>query len=414
MGALSSKPNPYFDITNHEKFTGKDSEWSGTHKPGMMERFVKKYGYRAVYKYELWSAGRRYPDGLPPTSPTQPSMECYALNRIFRYGVGRMDSKLKNIRQPGIALIGRPVNHLPTVKILNLGGRGFDCWHIKAVEGLDRPRKMIFYVHGGGFVGGDWAGFNGYCEALHTRFGGVPLFFPNYRMAPEVSIPDQVDDCIAAYEFATKGDTAIVGAETEVIVMGDSCGGAVGLLMLQKLADLIRQGSDLQMPSAAVFYSPVTDLSCSGESHQSMATGYFENSRVDGETIGEVTFDPKVIKECFAYAAAESGNASYKVTDPRISPLFGNFEGLPPLYLMASASEVFADDARRAAARAREVNIPVLEDIWESIPGAVMHSWPVFDFPEAEIAFARVESWLNTLPKQKKQSTPKHGIVSEC
>ena len=39
--------------------------------------------------------------------------------------------------------------------------------------------------------------------------------------------------------------------------------------------------------------------------------------------------------------------------DPAVSPLFGDFHGLPPLLFQVGSSEMLLDDATRAAAKAR-------------------------------------------------------------
>jgi hypothetical protein len=195
------------------KFTGEDSEWSGTHKPNAVEKALKVKGFQVAMKYEINAArkrdARRDPQAAGGGGGTgyqagdlreTPSIECRALNRLFRRGRGYQNEKLSTVRQPGIACFAPASDEfiLRSEKLTNFAARGFDCWRIpplpdwpQSAVAAGGPVVAIFYVHGGGFVGGDWAGFRGYCEVLQQRFDGCPIFFPNYRMAPEVSIPDR-------------------------------------------------------------------------------------------------------------------------------------------------------------------------------------------------------------------------------
>ena len=70
-------------------------------------------------------------------------------------------------------------------------------------------------------------------------FDGVQLFFTNYRMCPEVTLLDQIEDVVTAYLYFSKrhGHTGSVtasdsasGKPREIIVVGDSCGGVCSLV----------------------------------------------------------------------------------------------------------------------------------------------------------------------------------------
>jgi acetyl esterase/lipase len=68
-------------------------------------------------------------------------------------------------------------------------------------------------------------------------------------------------------------------------------------------------------------------------------------------------------------------------TDPYISPLYGDYHGLPPLLLHASQDEVLRDDAVRVAERARDAGVDVELRLWRRVP----HVWQFFPavLPEA-------------------------------
>ncbi|MFN7624494.1 MAG: alpha/beta hydrolase, partial [Acidobacteriota bacterium] len=59
--------------------------------------------------------------------------------------------------------------------------------------------------------------------------------------------------------------------------------------------------------------------------------------------------------------------------DPLVSPLYGNFLGLPPLRVYASDTEILLDDAVRLAERARCYGVHVDLRIWNDL----IHAWPI-------------------------------------
>lgn len=63
-------------------------------------------------------------------------------------------------------------------------------------------------------------------------------------------------------------------------------------------------------------------------------------------------------------------------SDPRVSPLHGEFEGLPPLLICASDEECLRDDAYAVAARARAAGTSARLLMRPDTP----HAWPIF-FP---------------------------------
>jgi salicylate hydroxylase len=71
--------------------------------------------------------------------------------------------------------------------------------------------------------------------------------------------------------------------------------------------------------------------------------------------------------------------------DPRISPLFADLRGLPPLTIRAAAGEALADDARRLADAARAAGVDVTLALVEDS----VHSFVLFGFlPEAQAALS--------------------------
>ena len=70
-------------------------------------------------------------------------------------------------------------------------------------------------------------------------------------------------------------------------------------------------------------------------------------------------------KENMLYQCSYIGNADKK--DPYLSPLFGNFEGFPPMLMQVGAYEVLLDDTRAAAKKAREEGVKVRYSVYDGM-----------------------------------------------
>jgi epsilon-lactone hydrolase len=61
--------------------------------------------------------------------------------------------------------------------------------------------------------------------------------------------------------------------------------------------------------------------------------------------------------------------------DPRLSPLYAELSGLPPILIQIGSAETLLDDAVRLAKAAGAANVPVTLEIWPRM----IHAWPVWN-----------------------------------
>lgn len=88
----------------------------------------------------------------------------------------------------------------------------------------------VFFVHGGGFFAGSPGAYKGAVAALLSRVpGGCSAVLPKYRLAPEATIEDAIDDVVKAYEeLAAEGGP--------IVLAGDSAGAYLALRAAERLA----------------------------------------------------------------------------------------------------------------------------------------------------------------------------------
>lgn len=222
--------------------------------------------------------------------------------------------------------------------------------------------SVLLYFHGGGYVMGSCASHRA-VAAKFAEGSGVNVLLFEYRLAPEHPFPAALEDALSVYAWLL----ARCFTPERIAFVGDSAGGGLALATLLSLRD-----TDKPLPAAAAVLSPWTDLTCSTKSYERR-----DPVAPDGswQTFAKL------------YAAEQDP------TQPLISPLFGELEGLPPLLIFAGADEVTCDDARSFAQKARAVGV----DVGLRIAPGMVHCYPVFSplFPEAREAMNEICAFLS-------------------
>jgi acetyl esterase/lipase len=240
--------------------------------------------------------------------------------------------------------------------------------HGVAAEWLDvgAGRDLtLLYLHGGGYVFGSMASHrNAVSHVAHAT--GSRALLVDYRRAPETAFPGALSDAAAAYMWLL----ATGHPPERIVVAGDSAGGGLATALLLRLRE-----RRLPMPAGAVLLSPWVDLTQSGAS--------VETNRATEPMLSRARLD--------AWARLYVG-VGHDLRDPMASPLFGRFDGLPPLFVAASDNELLLSDAERLAERAEAAGVPVKRLIGSDM----LHCWPLFAglIPETAEALALIGAFV--------------------
>jgi len=227
-----------------------------------------------------------------------------------------------------------------------------------------QPDRVIFYVHGGGFVFGSPNTHGAMVAQLAHRIGARAIL-PRYQLAPEAPFPAAINDVSAAW-------AALIASGVrpcDVIFGGDSAGGA---LIFALLGQLCETGGDL--PGAVFGLSPLTDLSCSGASFRDNAKC---EAVLPADRAGEMVQ---------AYLSGRDPG------DPLASPSQADFTGGPPVWLTVGDTEILRDDAHLLAEKLRSCGVAVTLEEQRDLP----HVWPIFHniLPEARATLDTLAGWI--------------------
>jgi monoterpene epsilon-lactone hydrolase len=224
--------------------------------------------------------------------------------------------------------------------------------------------RVIFYIHGGGFVFGSPDTHRAMAGQLARRTGAC-LVMPRYRLAPEAPFPAAPDDVRAAWNGLVSSGIAA----RDMVIGGDSAGAALAFGLISQMC-----AARSEMPGAVFGLSPLTDLTYSGES-------FARNALRDAVLAAERAPDLAALFLC-----------GHRRDDPRVSPLFGCFEGAPPAWITVGDTEILLDDARRLAARLTVAGVQATLSVQSDHP----HVWPLFHtiLPEARQTLDDLGTWI--------------------
>lgn len=202
--------------------------------------------------------------------------------------------------------------------------------------------RAVLQLHGGGYIGPMKNIYRKFAVRYSRLSYGGDVLTIDYRVAPEYTYPAALVDAVHSYEWLIKEKHY---KPSKIVIAGDSAGGGLALALCLYLRD-----KGLPQPAGLILMSPWGDVTCSGESYDYN----YEKDPLFGNT-----------RESMLYDSAYIGDADPK--DPYLSPVFGDFKGLPPMLLQAGSQEMLLSDTFRAATKARESGIRCRMSVYEGM-----------------------------------------------
>ncbi len=217
----------------------------------------------------------------------------------------------------------RVVGNVP-VRILRPGGK---------------PKGVVLDIHGGGWVIGN-AQMDDDLNLGMVNACDVAVVSVDYRLAVNTPVEGLLDDCLAAARWLLSEQEF---AGLPVIVVGESAGGhlaAATLLALKQWPELLKR------VSGAVLYYGVYDLTGT----PSVRTAGPDTLLLDG---------PGMVEALRMLTPGLSDDARRQ---PTLSPLYGDFTGMPPALMFVGELDPLKDDTLLIAERWPEAEVHLLPE----------------------------------------------------
>ena len=199
----------------------------------------------------------------------------------------------------------------------------------------ERPRGVIVYYHGGGWVLGGIDDSDLLGRELARRTG-CAVVLPGYRLAPEYRYPTAVEDSQAALRWAADHLAGIAGAQVPLIVAGDSAGG--------NLAAVVARRARLAGPAIAaqVLVYPVTDCDFATTSYTDPAN--------------DLLLSRDSMTWFWDHYAPDPAARLHPDASPLRAP---DLAGLPPAIVVTAEHDVLRDEGELYATRLLKSGVPV-------------------------------------------------------
>lgn len=232
---------------------------------------------------------------------------------------------------------------------------GRPVWSIAPRGKGDAPH--ILYWHGGGYVyPATPAHFNFLCHMALRH--GWHITAPLYPLAPEDNAPGIKNWAMDFYRhYLTKW-----GARP-FIMGGDSAGGG-----LTAAIAIEARNAGHRMPNGLLLICPWLDVT---PDHPDQAI-------IDRR---DAILSLSGVRE-----AGQLYAGALPVNDPWVSPVFGDWQNLPPILAFGGGDDILVTDARWLSAA-----LPDAE--YQEVAGMI-HDWPIFTFPESRAAQRRMAGFV--------------------
>jgi acetyl esterase/lipase len=217
-----------------------------------------------------------------------------------------------------------------------------------SLAGGSDPSRVLLFFHGGGYCSGSILSHRRMVTEA-GREARARTLAVDYRLAPEHPFPAALNDALTAWHSLRKHGIAAA----HIAIGGDSAGGGLTVALTNQL----RNASE-ELPGCAWLVSPWTDLTMTGST-----------------LVTKDADDPLIHKGYLDELADAFLPAEMDREDPRVSPLYADLRGFPPMLIQVGSDETLLDDATRFAAVAGAAEVRVTLEIWPHM----IHAWPLWN-----------------------------------
>ena len=191
-----------------------------------------------------------------------------------------------------------------------------------------KSEKVILYLHGGSYVAETSSNHWKFLEKL-VKDTNATIILPDYPLTPKYTYKDVFTMITPLYkEIIEEVPT------NNLILMGDSAGGGMGLALLERLSE-----ENLEMPYKTILISPWLDVR-------------LENQEIDNVQKYDKDLNKESLKIAGIAYAGKDGIDSYLV-----NPIDGDLSKLKNITIFTGTYDILNPDVHVLEEKAKEVNV---------------------------------------------------------
>jgi acetyl esterase/lipase len=202
----------------------------------------------------------------------------------------------------------------------------------------------VYWMHGGGYVGGSFDGNNDLAGAWALELN-CAVASVHYRLAPEHPYPAALDDCYSGLQWVFANASTLQVDASRVLIAGASAGGG----LCAALALQIRDRAELHVTHQVLIY-PMIDDRMQTESSQWITWVW---TRQSNENAWRAYLGDRFGGDVPQYAAPS------RATD---------VHGLPPTFIIVGSLDLFLDEDMEYANRLMRVGVPTELHVYPGAP----------------------------------------------
>jgi acetyl esterase/lipase len=254
--------------------------------------------------------------------------------------------------------------------------------HIIKPSGIGANAPVFIYIHGGGWVLGDYPTHRRLVRDLVVASGLVAVF-PDYTPSPEAHYPVAINEIYATLKWVAEHGHEIGVDGKNIAVAGNSVGGNMTASVVLMAKE--KGGPEIKYQ---VMLWPVTDANFETGSYKELGEGRFLTKNMMTWFWDNYLPDKKARKEIYA------------------SPLQASVDqlkGLPPALVQTAENDVLRDEGEAYARKLDEAGVPVTLTRYDGL----IHDYgllnPLAEIPAVKTALLQAASALKQALKINNQ-----------
>lgn len=211
--------------------------------------------------------------------------------------------------------------------------------------GQTGPLPCVYWIHGGGYMGGSYDGNNDLCSSWVQELNCV-VASVEYRLAPENPYPAPLDDCYAGLRWLITEAGALQVDPGRVAIAGGSAGGGLAA----GLALLVRDRGELSITHQVLIYPMIDDRRTTASSQW--------DTWVWTKSSNEIGWR--------SYLGPLSGKADVPAYAAPARAV--DLSALPPALILVGTLDLFMDEDLAYAQRLVHARVPVELHVYSGAP----------------------------------------------